>query len=392
MDHDPSCSAVGYPSKPFAGQIITTTLLGPGTSDNAIVAIESARACGIVHHLIIPWNATADDVGAVPSTGPSTGRIVIGRPYEGASFADARNHALEQARELGAEWAITLDTDERLHTPSDDEGGFLSVETLIRDSARMLAWSVASEDQGYSKPRIIATVPPAGHWVGRTHETFNTGGRPAPVLPGVVFSELPKTPEQLAAKALRDIPLLVAEHEATKDPRWAFYLGESFTLLAHHGDTCDPSDAIEQALHWYLECTMARDEKPWDCYREEGGWAAFKSARLAVERLGDEDLAREQLLHGMAVCPWLAELPWYLAYLEVSSPEKRLAWASMAIALGCGIGIDRPRIGFFEGVARYEGPHDLAGIAYREMGEERRALEEFERAHIMRDLRISRGH
>jgi hypothetical protein len=150
------------------------------------------------------------------------------------------------------------------------------------------------------------------------------------------------------------------------------------------------------AIENYRACANLRDSPVYGHFREEGGWAMFKAARLLSECTPNGMLAGwdvlDQLILGMRVCPWMAELPYLAAHLETSDPQRRLAWAVMAIKLGRVEGIDIPRVGFSEGIALYEAPYDLAGIAYKEMGDEERAIQMWEYAKVAKALRERRGH
>lgn len=367
--------------------IISTTLLGPGRGEECVKAIQSARMVGILDHLIIPWGATGEDMDIVDQNGVRLAAIL---PIK--DFSTARNLALRLAAAHGAQWAITLDTDERLHGdpwPSMKEG----VDVV----------SACNPSEGYSKPRIFR-LPAKGRWRGPTHEVYVGDNVTVNDAPGLTFSETLKTPERLVEKAKRDVRLLMPEFDLTNDPRWAFYLGESFAILA----ASVPQEAnpiscphggrnyyLHSAIQSYRNCASLRDTPTWNNFREEGGWAMFKAARVLSELTPRGSLfgtdVLDLLIEGMRVCPWMAELPYLAAHLETEEPRRRLAWAKMAIGLGRVEGIDIPRAGFYEGRALYEAPYDLAGIAYKEMGDEDRATQMFTYAHTAKAFREKRG-
>src|SRR5262249_31138857 len=118
-------------------------------------------------------------------------------------FAAARNFALDAAHELGAEWSVTLDTDERLDLAGEDLAGALADPSLG-------CLLVFEEGARYAKERFFR-LPARARFTGPTHEAFPSYEVGARTLERARFRELPKTKEQYQAKFARDARVL-AEH------------------------------------------------------------------------------------------------------------------------------------------------------------------------------------
>jgi len=139
-------------------------------------------------------------------------------------FARDRNLALARVAKRGYDWAIMLDTDERIHLIPKKHGA--------RDFRAYLGHTphdilmVRYQSGEYAKERIFR-LPAQGHYVGPTHEAFVTdeGASRFTLSEMMTFSEIPKTKEQYRAKVERDRDILedyVVKHP--KDPRWWYYL------------------------------------------------------------------------------------------------------------------------------------------------------------------------
>ncbi len=264
-------------------------------------------------------------------------------------FAAARNFALEAAAELGADWAMTLDTDERIALNGVDIRAALAATTA--DSLH-----VEKSGGSYGKERLFR-LSTRGHWVGPTHEAYIQRGRSA-TLPGVRFDELGKTHEQYRQKAERDITIL-ARHTAEHpdDPRWFYYLGDSYAGVERH----------EDAIAAFRICTSLNG---WD---EEAAWAMYRSAQCFL-RLGRPNEAIGECAVGMGKHPGLPDLPWLAAYAawQAGNAAHAAYWARHAIALGhfAGVGASVPRISFRYPPATWEGPYDVLRFALRKLGDD----------------------
>jgi len=266
-------------------------------------------------------------------------------------FARDRNLALARVAKRGYDWAIMLDTDERIHLIPKKHGA--------RDFRAYLGHTphdilmVRYQSGEYAKERIFR-LPAQGHYVGPTHEAFVTdeGASRFTLSEMMTFSEIPKTKEQYRAKVERDRDILedyVVKHP--KDPRWWYYLADTYSGL---GKT---DDAIETfAACWHLN--------GWD---EESAWAAYRAASLLAEQ-GSYRKAIEWCVHGLIRRADFPELPWLAGWCAYKQKQyaQAIRWERMAIAMTYPAG---ERIGFRFLPAHYEAPWDVLRYTYRATGE-----------------------
>jgi len=277
-------------------------------------------------------------------------KLVVKKYLWKNDFSDARNFALEAAKEAGADWAITVDTDERIHVNQDDIRKFLesTAESLVL---------MEYLDGHYRKERAFR-IPTVGAYYGPTHEAFvGHASRPA-VFPTARFSEIPKTVEGYRRKFERDVVIL-SQHTAENpnDPRWWFYLGESYKNLGQH----------EEGIAAYMKC-YALDG--WD---EESAWACYKAAESLVV-LGKYQRAIDTCMLGVARHPAVAELLWLAAFASyrMGRYQKAVWFGELSIKVGWtpdGVGKAANRIGFKHLPACFEGPFDVIHWSYKQMGE-----------------------
>ncbi|MCA9862314.1 MAG: hypothetical protein KC432_04810 [Thermomicrobiales bacterium] len=342
---------VGSPAKP--GQlpaavrrpvIVATTLAGNAESeigDALQSVVEWVDWCLLIDTGITDATARL----AQEIAGP---KLVVRAFTWSDDFAAARNFALTVAGELGADWALTLDTDERLALQG------LSIHQTLRE-ARLDTLHVMHAAGTYGKERFFR-LPARGSWRGPTHEAY-TGGGPVATLPQIVFDELEKDAAHYRQKAARDVAILTRHTAAhPRDPRWHYYLGDSLAGLERH----------EEAVTAFRACAALRG---WD---EESAWALYRAAEslLALGRPVD---AIEACAEGMARHAGIAELPWLAAYAawQADRPHQAVYWARVSVMLGhyLGSGADVPRIGFRHPPALWEGPFDVLRFALRATGD-----------------------
>jgi hypothetical protein len=331
--------------------IVATTLVG---SSREIIGDALRSVIDWVDWCLLVDTGITDDTVAIAHQ--IAGDKVVLRQFPWRDdFAAARNFALEAAAEIGADWAVTLDTDEWLDCRGIDVRAVLAKSDADALHVRHVGGS-------YGKERFFR-LPARGRFVGPTHEAFISDGARSGTLPGIVFEELPKSPEDYRRKAERDITILsrhTAEHP--DDPRWFYYLGDSLAGLGRH----------DEAIAAFRRCASLNG---WD---EEGAWALYRAAEcfLSLDRPGD---AVETCATGMARHAGLAELPWLAAYAswQAGRPAQAVYWARQAIAIGhfAGAGATVPRIGFRYPPALWEGPYDVLRFALRAIGDNAGARE-----------------
>jgi tetratricopeptide (TPR) repeat protein len=282
--------------------------------------------------------------------------------HEWVDFSAARNAGLQHAKKLGAEWAIIVDSDERI-----DFGTLNLRDELSKIQADMvLIWT----DDGhahYPKEKILRTASGA-IFVGPTHEV-PVGGTHA-TLQGATFSALPKSQEQLSKKFSRDVVLLsdyVRKHPS--DPRWWFYLGLSYEGLGK----------LESAADAFGECNRRRK------FGEEAAWSAFKQAWqfFILERFEEAIAAAARGIGSdatFAECAWIAAV----AAMRLNRTDQAIALARMTEAAGRYKGCGRARTYFQHTPALYELPYDVLRYALPEGSERRQAEADFHAAKLAR--------
>lgn len=266
-------------------------------------------------------------------------------------FAAARNFALEAAHAAGGQWAVTVDTDERLLF----DASFDLRRALARTRATVL---LVNEENGFYAKERIFRLPAAVRWNGPTHEALagqRDGG--SVQLPGVRFRELPKDEAALRRKFERDVAVLrryVRQH--AKEPRWHYYLGASHQDLGEYAAAIDAYRACAALGGW----------------AEEGAWACYRAAECccALGRWGE---AIALCAQGLAIRPATAELAWLAGWAAYKAKryEDAIAWSNMAIVNGRhdGAGSRFPRVGFRHPPALYEGPYDVLRWTFTALGD-----------------------
>lgn len=352
-----------------ASPLLASMTLTGNTADLIVDALASVvdwvDACLVV------------DTGVTDNT-LDEARHVAGEKYVEArlpwvnDFAVARNFALFMADGLGAHWAVTLDTDERLHLDGS------RVRALLPETEANVL-SVFSDTGTYAKQRFFR-LPAAGRFVGPSHECFIQMDGASQILPGARFSEVPKSDEQYEAKFERDAAILSEySRERPNDPRWLYYLGDSLQQLGR----------FTEAIGAYGRCAALHG---WD---EEAAWACYRSVECWLY-LEKPDSAVAACASGLCHHAGVAELPWLAAYASwrAGRPHQAVAWARLSIAAGNvhGSGSSVERIGFRNPFALYEGPYDVLRFALHELGDNAGA-DEAERVYReAAALRIASGN
>jgi tetratricopeptide (TPR) repeat protein len=288
-------------------------------------------------------------------------------------FSEARNFALREARQLHAQWALTIDSDERLEFAAI--GTIEELRRRLRSNPEAQGWMVESRSGGYQKERFIQ--PTANlQWRGRTHEAlvgFAINARPK--LTGVRFSELPKSHHAFHQKLERDLKIL--RQELNVDPgngRAWFYLGQTLSGL----------NQPEGAIAAFDRCAAHSD------WPEMVAWACYRAAKELVDSQRFEE-AIERCGLGLSAEPRFPELGWMSAYccLKLQRYPHAVAWAEMAAAIGAMAfpeGLDS-RIGFRDLIGWYEGPFEVLCVAYGKLGQVAmldRARRQLSQAHARR--------
>jgi len=346
--------------------IVSTTLTG---SNADIIGDALASVVAQVDRCLVIDTGARDDTLEVARQAAGEKLLVREFPWKN-DFAAARNFALEAAQAAGAEWAVTVDTDERLLF----DPGFDLHQALTATRARVLL--VSDEIRSYAKERIIR-LPATVRWTGPTHEAL--GGQRAAEseqIAGVRFQELPKSEAALRHKFERDIAILRKyTRQHPREPRWHYYLGAS------HHDLGQYAAAIDA----YRTCAALGG------WAEEGAWACYRAAECccALQRWKE---AIDFCARGLAIRPATAELAWLAGHAACKAKryDDAIAWCNMALVNGLydGAGAAFPRIGFRHRPALFEGPYDVLRVAFTALGNTAAADEaakEYEAAKRVRE-------
>lgn len=261
-------------------------------------------------------------------------------------FGAARNAALDCALEGGADWAITVDTDERLSFT-----GYKSRDELNRALEGADVWLVPQQDGTYAKERFIR-LPTNARWNGRVHEAF-CGVKKRSTLPGCSFYETPKSEESHSAKLERDVAVLLEEVAVHGDnPRWHYYLGQTLESL---GETSRAIDAYEN-------CMLL------DGWADESAWACYTAARCCAA-LGEYRRAERFCANGMTRKPNMPELPWLAGWCcyKRGVYEDAIVWSEIAASLG-GKTARHDSGMFVYSPAWWEAPYDVMRWSYKALG------------------------
>lgn len=346
--------------------IISTTL----TASNAGLIGDALRSVvdRVDRCLVVDTGARDDTIEVARRTAGA--RLLLREFPWRNDFAAARNFALQAATEAGGEWAVTVDTDERLLF----DPGFDLRRALAASRARVLL--VEDADRWYSKERIFR-LPAAARWAGPTHEALQgLAEDDCELLEGLRFRELPKDDAALKRKFERDVAVLRRyTRQHAKDPRWHYYLGAS------HQDLGQFAAAIEA----YEACAALGG------WAEEGAWACYRAAECccALERWSR---AIEFCARGLAIRPATAELAWLAGFAAYRAKryQDAIAWSNMAVVNGLhdGAGAGFPRKSFRHPPGLYEGPYDVLRWTFKALGNEAAAAEagrEYEAAKRARE-------
>ena len=332
----------------MAAVLVSTTLTG----SNADIIGPALRS--VVPYvdlcLVIDTGATDDTMRVAAD--------VAGEKFRAATFtwcndfAAARNFALEQAAALGATWAVTVDTDERIIT--DREGAWKELDRFPDGVGEVRAYDKMAT---YSKERFIR-LPAGGHWGWATHECFvRNEGVWAEGITGIRFDELSKTKEQYQHKLDRDKTILEAMAEADpSDGRCAYYLGQTYHSLNENE----------------LAAAAYRRSAPLIEWDEQAGFAMFRAAEC-LYAVGRNQEGFDAAVEGLRYSSRIPELAWMAALTsyQLGNMLTAVGWAHMSIAIGesdgAGAHLQRSHLRDLLGV--HDGPWDVLRFAYRALGD-----------------------
>ncbi len=299
-------------------KIVATVLLGPGAEKSVGEAIASVKA-HVDGFLLIESGGGQTAVDA--ATRAALPALIEGiECYRWADdYGAARQFALGAARSTGADYALTLDPDERL----DLSPGF---RLLLTDNPEADVWILPDRDTGYFKERIIRTTAKA-FWHGKVCEFLDGRDVAGARLPGH-FWELPKDDAAERRRYERGITACTEMIESGDDCyRWRRHRGSCFMGLGNQpAALADYQAALPLALNSH-----------------ETAWMRYLICEQLV-LVGRTDEARELAARGLADhAGFVPEFGWILAYTDQQkNPQNASRWAQLVLVTPP----DRTRIGF----------------------------------------------
>ena len=303
--------------------------------------------------LLIDLGIEDDTVEIARSIAGDKVRVI---PYTGPNETGAmRNAGLDAATELGFDWAIQLDTDERIHLNG------CNIRTTLDNCKDAQILLVDDDGHNYRKERFFH-LPIEARWQGHVHEFIDCPQATVGMLEGPTFFELPKTGQDFIDKA--NFIIDAKTKELLDDPSNArnwYYLGDALAGV----------DRNDEAIDAFNKC--AENAKRGD----EGAWALLRSASL-YEKKGEWKAALARcvtgLLHDSGYSP---ELCWLAAwiYLKRGNFYQSIYFARMSMINGKMNDLDnlQPRSFYSLPLAQYEGPYEILHCCYSNLGDKKMA-------------------
>jgi tetratricopeptide (TPR) repeat protein len=353
---------------------ITATMLSGNCESLVAEAVQSAINL-VDEWLLIDTGITDRTVEIVKSLAGDKFACV---PYKWTNdFGEARNFSLRVARERGATWAMTVDSDERFIFPDSFDRDALN--RVLGSDDKVRAWMLPVRNGQYSKERFVRTSSKL-EWKGRTHEAL-TGfvGDDRKLMREGCFWEPQKSADGHEHKLKRDLVILQEEVvQKPLDPRWWYYLGQT------HEGLRDYSSAVTA----YKKCGSL------DGWANESAAAYFRAA-ICEKELEQFRAAELSATMGLAKVPRSAELLWlagFCAY-QLGAMQRAIEWCELAIQCGEYLNPEqnesRLRLTFRHRSADFEAPFDVLRFAYPRTGQSAKAAwaeMHYQRAKKFNDL------
>lgn len=314
-------------------RIVSTTLAGPGAERTIGDALRSARGLADCHLVILSGCDPAPTLAAAREAIADSAPLVVAELDWPGDYAAARNAALDTATALDADWALTLDCDERLELRRED---------LPLDRADIHSINIKDRDHGYQKERLIRCGVGA-RWQYPVHERLIASGTYA--LGKGTFWELPKDGSTQTARMLRGIEAygkLIAEG------------GADCHVRRHYAECLGVAGRIEEAQEQWRIVSADPDAKLY-----ERTWCEFRLAEREFQA-GNLEAARDRAAAALGRDPGLIqELGALLACLcsLMGDNQSALLWALTVI----GAPVDETRGGHRFVVPCVEQCRQLAG-------------------------------
>jgi FkbM family methyltransferase len=298
-------------------RIICTILLGPGSEVFVPDAIRSLNPIADEFLLIESGGGGA----ALRAAYETVEKLATTAHYTWAGdYGAARQFALDKVREMGGDYALTLDPDERVEIAPD-------FRAQLEAYPQVQVWILADRDTGYWKERIIRANAPV-YWHGRVCE-FVAGREVAGSRLQGHFWELPKDGGAERRRWERGVVECKRMIDDGDDCfRWRRHMGTCLMGLGR------PSDALEQ-----YEAAL-----PLAAHADETAWMRYLICEQYVlaGRLAE---ARALAATGLADhSGFIPEFGWILAYTDMKADRMQNAsrWSQLVL----NTPPDKTRIGF----------------------------------------------
>lgn len=291
-------------------RIFATVLLGPGTESSVPDAISSAASVldGVV---LIESGGGEPAVRAAALAAQVLGVRVLGSwPFLWTGdYGAARQFAFERARDLSADYALTLDPDERLVQTE-------TLRAIVEAHPETEVFIARDRDHLYFKERILKCSADL-HWQGRVCEFLYGMTRPQFKLQSA-FWELPK--DEAADRRRWERGVIECQRMIDQGDdryRWRRHMA---TCLMGLGRREEARAEYERAL------LLAQND-------EDVAWVQY----LLIEQVViDQEFDKALRLAAEALAKhagYLPEFGWIIAYCELQAGNYQNAsrWAQMAL-------------------------------------------------------------
>lgn len=339
---------------------VIATMLSDSQQDSVFEAVTSSIA--FVDKFLLIDTGITDNTAEVVRNVAGTKFDRIRYEWTG-SFADARNFALEVAAQHGADWAFTVDSDERfVFAPGFDQS---RLKEVLNSKPEIQAWMMCVLGGEYSKERFIR-VPAKLKWKGSTHETLvGYGENLRDNFRFGYFWEPAKGNVAFRAKLDRDLQALQKEIQRSPfDPRWWYYLGQTYEGMRE----------FDKAIEAFQKCAAL------DGWAGESASAYFRAA-MCLKELGRYREAETCAATGLSRTPRSAELFWlagFCAY-QLGAMDRAIQWCELSIQCGDYLHNNSTQgqveLTFRYVPASYEAPFDILRYAYHKIGEQQKCDE-----------------
>ena len=318
-------------------KILATVLLGPGSEKSVADAIKSVASQVDGFLLIESGGGDVAAHAALDAAIECHAHCTFRRFAWTGDYAAARQFAFERARNCGADYAVTLDPDERLELPEN-------LRDLLQAHSEIAVWTLVDRDEGYHKERIIRCDSGA-RWHGRVCENVELPEDQDRGRMRGHFWELPKDEGATTRRYERGVTeceRMISEGDDRY--KWRRHMGSCLLGLGKR------KEAIEQ-----FERALSLAESD-----EDRAWVSFL---LCEHEVLDEHHEGAQARAADALrrhAGFLPEFGWIFAYCQFKAGDHQNAsrWAQLVL----NTPPDRTRVSFRSKNAQRGAKQILAAI------------------------------